>query len=1738
MGLGPRPRFERVGHSDSSRHGRARGDRRRRRRARRIWAVQELEARTMLSTFTVTDTLDDGNTGSLRWAINQVDADTGTGVDTIDFDIPGTGPFTIVPTSALPTITHPVLIDGYSQPGASPNTQADSDNATLMIDLGQSTSYYDGLDIGASGCTVQGLAINGFNNGIQIEPGSTGDLIQGNFIGTDVTGTYQQSNNQGILVNGTSGDTIGGTTPAARNVVSGNTGQDIFLAYGASGNLVEGNFVGLRASGTSTVYNAGNGVIAYYSDGNTVGGTVAGAGNVIGGIAGDGIQFGGSNDCVAEGNFIGTDPTGTIALRNGQGVGIRYGSSGDTIGGTTPGSGNLISGNSTGVLIPYYTGGDTIEGNLIGTDATGTNPLPNTGPGVEIIYGSSNNTVGGTAAGAGNTIAFNAGAGVVVGGYSSDQATGNAILSNSIYGNGALGIDLGDDGVTPNTPGGPHSGPNDLQNFPVLSQAATFDGNTYVIGTLNSAPGTTFTLQFFASATPDPSGYGQGQTLIGTTTVTTDANGNASFIASFPGAIPAGQAVSATATDPNGNTSEFAQDVTASATTTPVVAVDDTYNVDVNSTLTVPAPGVLANDFDLTGGTLSAVLVTPTSDGSLSFQSDGAFTYTPDAGFVGTDTFTYYATDGTYQSTVATVTINVNPKTYTVTNTNDSGPGSLRQAILGANLASTAPPDTILFDIPGTGPFTIAPLTPLPTLTHATIIDGYSQPDASANTLTSGDNAVIEIQLSGSNIPGADGLDLAGGGSTVDGLSITGFTNGIHLTDTTGGDLITGDFLGLTPGGVAAGNSNDGLFIDGAPSVTVGGTTPAARDVISANSGNGVFAQNDSGVVVQGDYVGTDPTGTVGIGNGYYGSGAGVSLSLSTSPTIGGSASGAGNVISANGGDGIQLNDSVSALVESNLIGTDVTGTLPLGNDSWGLDVGPNPEFTATDDSILGNVISDNGSYYDDGGMAFYTATNNLIQGNFIGTDVTGTLPLGNYGSGIAMYDSGDNTIGGTTAGSANVISANTGNGIAPSSEIFGDNLIEGNYIGTDITGTLPLGNGGNGIALGDTGGDTIGGTTAAAANVISANAGDGINTGSFLADNILIEGNFIGTDAGGLDLGNGGHGVYVQDSNNTVGGTAAGAGNVIAYNGKAGVAVVDNYNGTTTGVEILSNSIYANQGLGIDLGDDGVTPNHPGGPTAGPNNLQNYPVLFAAATYNGQTYIKGTLNSAADTSYTVQFFSDPTADPTGYGQGESYLGQTTVTTDSDGNASFQVDFPTVIPAGQVVSATATDPTGDTSEFAQDVSVVASAGPIVAVNDQYHIDLNTTLTVAAPGVQANDLATNGQPFSSVLVNNPSHGHVTLGLDGSFTYKPDKNFVGTDTFTYEDVQGSVVSNVATVTIDVNPKVYTVTNTNDSGPGSLRQAMLDANLATSAPPDTILFDIRGTGPFVIAPLTPLPTLTHATIINGYSQPGSQQNTLTGGDNAVIEIQISGANASGADGLVLGGGDSTVEGLSITGFTNGLHFTDTTGGDLVAGDFIGVTPGGGAAGNSNDGVFIDGTPSVTVGGTTTAARDIISANSGTGVYSQGAADLLIQGDFIGTDPTGTHPMGNYQDVNLVRLPLADHRRGRVEGEEPDRRQLDLRPGALRLDGGDHPGQLHRHRHHGDPADRQRLGRRRDPGRLFGHRRLDPRQPHLRQRRRHRPRLWHQQPRRRQPHRHRHHRHQGPGQLRPRHQPQRLGR
>src|SRR5262249_45883176 len=152
-----------------------------------------------------------------------------------------------------------------------------------------------------------------------------------------------------------------------------------------------------------------------------------------------------------------------------------------------------------------------------------------------------------------NVIAYNSGVGVDI-----LSGTGNRISQNAIFGNGGLGIDLGDDGVTQNDSAG-HDGPNNCQDFPTLvSAVSSAAGGTVVRGFLDSPhnPKQTFILEFFANATADPSGYGQGETFIGSTQVTTDATGHGCFV--FSGGGKLGQFISATATDPYGNTSEFA----------------------------------------------------------------------------------------------------------------------------------------------------------------------------------------------------------------------------------------------------------------------------------------------------------------------------------------------------------------------------------------------------------------------------------------------------------------------------------------------------------------------------------------------------------------------------------------------------------------------------------------------------------------------------------------------------------------------------------------------------------------------------------------------------------------------------------------------------------------------------------------------------------------------------------------------------------------------------------------------------------------------------------------------------------------------------------------------------------------------------------------------------------------------------------------------------------------------------
>jgi hypothetical protein len=321
------------------------------------------------------------------------------------------------------------------------------------------------------------------------------------------------------------------------------------------------------------------------------------------------------------------------------------------------------------------------------------------------------------------------------------------------------------------------------------------------------------------------------------------------------------------------------------------------------------------------------------------------------------------------------------------------------------------------------------------------------------------------------------------------------------------------------------------------------------------------------------------------------------------------------------------------------------------------------------------------------------TADGAIVENCIIGLDATGTTAqLNSIGIDIR---SANNTIGGTTASARNIIS---GNGVGIFIGGGFSNTVQGNYIGTDITGTLDRGNSMSGVEL-QTNFNTIGGSSAAARNLISGNDGNGVLF-TVGANVNQVQGNFIGTQVNGTSaLGNGENGVRILSSSNDIGGTVAGNGNTIAFNADHGVLIESG-----VGNAVLGNAIFGNGGLGINLGDSdgGVTPNDLSDSDSGANGLQNFPVLNSATIGSGGVVvINGRLDTTPSTSVRIEFFSNPTCDGSGNGEGQVFLGFTDVTTDAEGGATISVTLSASVTPGHFITATATTSTVpfNTSEF-------------------------------------------------------------------------------------------------------------------------------------------------------------------------------------------------------------------------------------------------------------------------------------------------------------------------------------------------------------------------------------------------------------------------------------------------------
>jgi hypothetical protein len=374
------------------------------------------------------------------------------------------------------------------------------------------------------------------------------------------------------------------------------------------------------------------------------------------------------------------------------------------------------------------------------------------------------------------------------------------------------------------------------------------------------------------------------------------------------------------------------------------------------------------------------------------------------------------------------------------------GVTSLREAICAAN--NNGVPDTITFDLTCDPYCVIEPEVALPI-----IIDDHTTIDGGGTPATETTPATFEIVLWGHNVINHNGLTIASADNVIKGLLFYEFgINGIAIAGqyATGNEIL-GNCLGIPDQtSFEGGNRGSGVFISlGASDNTIGGDTPAERNIISGNDLDGVsiHGPNSTGNIVSGNFIGTDQTGTIAVPNTMNG----VRIyGEAHDNTIGGALNGQGNLISANTQNGVLIYNATSNNVVKNYIGVDVSGTQDLGNDASGIRV----EDEASDNFINGNLISGNDTT---GVRIVDLSIGNIVSSNYIGTDASGTFPLGNNGSGI--YVASDfTTIGGELPTDGNLISDNS-SGITIHHYAAENTLISYNSIGTDKHGNPTLGN-------------------------------------------------------------------------------------------------------------------------------------------------------------------------------------------------------------------------------------------------------------------------------------------------------------------------------------------------------------------------------------------------------------------------------------------------------------------------------------------------------------------------------------------------------------------------------------------------------------------------------------------------------------------------------------------------------
>jgi parallel beta-helix repeat protein len=1585
--------------------------------------LELLEKREVLSQMLLVTTTANSGPGSLSAAILQADADGGG--DHIFFNI-ASGVQTITLQRPLPQITAPMTIDGYGQGTAitplnlaTPNTLDPGlgTNANLSVQLTPAPGGPAfGLRVAAGGVVIRGLSIFGFQGaGIDLaNVRSTGSQVAGDFLGVNALGEAPSSKNAiGVLVDQLgNGNTIGGLANADRNLISANAAEGIFIDPDSDSNTVVNNLVGTEKLGGGAL---GNGVgISVQGSRNSIGGTTAAARNIISGSATHGVYILNAPNNQVLGNYIGTSANGQSAVANQQAGVLLDGASGTTI------SGNLISANDSsgnaayggvviGVAKNALANNNVVAGNTIGLAADHFKPLPNGVAGVLVVNTNAGTVVGGTTLAARNVIAGNNGDGVAItAGASAVVVQGNYIGltdANGPPGRGNLGAGVRVTGgsATIGTPG---------------SAASNIISNNTGAGVLVNSSGTALIQGNYIGLGADgltPVGNGKQGVFLdkddGSTVGGTTAGAGNVISGNIAHAVDIFQA--------DGNDVVQGNRIGTNAAGTGAVGNGGVgvlvNNVNGSSKVTIGGPAAGAGNL-ISGNRGGGVDVYGSSNTVVA------------GNLIGTDVTgqralgnANYGVQVENSNGINTIGGNVAGAGNLISGNGGNGINALAGDVfirgnkIGTNLAGDA-----ALPNAGSGVFTTTlALVGGPNAAFRNVISGNTQYGVFVQNSRT---AFIESNYIGTNADGTASL-----GGQLNGVNIVGSTavyvshnvisgnvnSGVAIS---GGSSINiaGNEIGTDVSGAAAVPNQNGISAVSTADLNIGGISASERNVVSGNTANGLLLQGGSSLTVRGNYIGTNAAGSAALANGLNGI-----QTLSANGQFVSNLVVAGNVISGNSRTGLRISTVAGATIQANFIGTDAAGTAKVANGGdGGVSVDSSTDVTIGGaDPSARNVISGNTA----DGIHLFAGGPVKIQGNYIGTDVTGAAALGNGQEGVSASGGNngkaDNTIGGTTAAAGNVISGNgdagvlvvngTGNllgfnrigtnaagtaalpnlvgvRIAAAGNTVQDNLISGNTnqgvliaaannkllrntIGLNLAGTAALPNA-IGVEVAGGGGNVIGST--ADHNIISGNTGAGVLVENATGTTLL--GNRIGTSAdGAAPVGNSGAGVIVSTGavKTTIGGTAKDAGNLVSGNTGTGVQVQGNADATLI------------QGNQIGLNAPGFGP------------LANQAGIVVQGTAAGTT-IGGTASGAGNLiSFNDLSGIDVAGTPT----------KTLIQGNTIGLDAIRASAPNL-------------KNGITIQGGTDTTVGGSpAGAnVVSGNNGNGIEVS--------GADVQRLAT----ISDNLIGTSPSGMVAQanGMAGVL-------IADATAALRVNVMGNVISGNANQGVFINASPRVAVGDNLIGLNKLGTAALpngsDGVLLNNATNCVIGLDggnvIAGNlGDGIRAGGGSTGTQIYANTI-GLLKGGAQKAANAGAGVNVTDT---------ANNTTIGG--ATAERLNVISGNagHGINIDVNTSGTLLQGNTIGLNKARTAAvANGGNGVNVEG-PGVTVGGTDNGTGNVIAGNKGNGVLVSGAKanGTVIQGNYIGTN--GTVALGNgvngIQVVNASKVTIGAARAGNV--------------------------------------------------------------------------------------------------------------